>query len=460
MGPLRRMLGALLGVSTPKPEDIVFEPIDAPPRAGLSRPETATPAPAPANLPEVPARREGPAPGPLVPNRPSRGLPRTVSLGDLLPLVPTGWRRSAHYAPEQTIVLPAEARLEMGIERPLAYSLRYLAKVHPQWFKDPGPSETDPGVDLWMEPFRDPEASATELDVPAQLVVEAADERDTFLLWEEDKRSAREVRKEEKETRQALQSVKMPPLLMRVEGEFEDLLRTKPEEGLPAEKRRPPSPVPAQGAAPNPRLRKILEAYADGLFGSKTAPPQAPLGGERAPTSAPTSAPPSAGAAGTREQGKPEVPSLAEDPGEEEAANRWGQALSKPGGEPVLRTDVPAVTEGYQMRFEELGLSLSRFAEVRGFGLWQGGIAQHTGDLGFDARNLAAREKLERILDNALSTQGAQDGFLSVTVHHARGGISVFGGGPCLVAVAHHADGLPTHLRSWLCGWVSQPLRG
>jgi hypothetical protein len=111
------------------------------------------------------------------------------------------------------------------------------------------------------------------------------------------------------------------------------------------------------------------------------------------------------------------------------------------------------------MRFEELGLSLSRFAEVRGFGLWHGDAAQHTGELGFDARNAAAREKLERILTDALSTQGSQDGFLSVTVHHARGGISVFGGGPCLVAVAHHADGLPAHLRSWLCGWVSQPSR-
>ena len=30
MGPLRRMLGALFGASPPKPEDIVFEPIDAP----------------------------------------------------------------------------------------------------------------------------------------------------------------------------------------------------------------------------------------------------------------------------------------------------------------------------------------------------------------------------------------------------------------------------------------------
>lgn len=451
MGPLRRMLGALLGVSTPKlkPEDVVFEPIDAPPQAESSRPEIAAQAPEPAKLPEEPAHKEGPAPGPLVPNRPNRGLPRTVALGDLLPLVPTTWRRSAQYAPEQTIVLPAEARLEMGIERPLAYSLRYLAKVHPQWFKDPGPSETDPGVDLWMEPFRDPEASPTELDVPAELVLEAADERDTFLLWEDDKRSAREVRREDKETQKALRSVNMPPLLMRVEGGFEDLLRFKPEPELPEEKGRPPASIPAQGAAPNPRLRKILEAYADGLVGSNPGAGQAPKRGAPAPAStpAPVPVPAPADATTTREQRTPEVSILEEDAAAEKSAGRWGQALSN------------AVAEGYQMRFEELGLSLSRFAEVRGFGLWQGGIAQHTGDLGFEARNQAAREKLERILADALSTQGAQDGFLSVTVHHARGGISVFGGGPCLVAVAHHADGLPAHLRSWLCGWVSQPLR-
>lgn len=455
MGPLRRILGALFGASPPKPEDIVFEPIDAPPRVESPRPGAGVQAAGSAGLPEVLPRKQEPPPGPLVPNRAAKGLPRTVTLGELLPLVPSAWRRSVHYAPEQTIVLPAEARLDMGIERPLAFSLRYLAKSHPQWFRDPGPYETDLGVDLWMEPFRDPEASPTEVDVPAELVVEAAEERDTFLQWEGEKRSSREVRKEERETEKALRSVKMPPLLMRVEGGFEDLLRTPPADSPPAQK--PPRKTDAQTAeiadaqrsAPNPRLRKILEAYADGLSSSQPARTQ----------SRPPSHPPARPAevlpaqdlleVGAHKLGTTDTPTA-----------RIEQTVSKPAPISSLQPDVPAVAGGYQMRFEELGLSLSRFAEVRGFGLWQGGLAQHTGDLGFDARNAAAREKLERILDNALSTQGAQDGFLSVTVHHARGGVSVFGGGPCLVAVAHHADGLPAHLRSWLCGWVSQPLRG
>ena len=443
MGPLRRMLGALFGAPNPKPEDIVFEPIDADSPAEPSRPDSVAPAAESAGFPEVQQRKEEAPPGPLVPNRPTKGLPRTVALGELLPLVPSAWRRSVHYAPEQTIVLPAEARLDMGIERPLAYSLRYLAKSHPQWFRDPGPYETDLGVDLWMEPFRDPEASSSELDVPVELVLEAAEERDTFLQWEDEKRSSRAARKEQRETEKALRSVKMPPLLMRVEGGFEDLLRTPSEASPPTQTALRKAPAPAeetasaQRTAPNPRLRKILEAYADGLSSPQPQPPQQP--------------PPDAA---------PVRPADLEPPRGEQWVSK--QAAAPPvHPTPPSQREVPAATaDGYQMRFEELGLSLSRFSEVRGFGLWQGGVAQHTGDLGFDARNTAAREKLERILEDALSTQGAKDGFMSVTVHHARGGISVFGGGPCLVAVAHHADGLPAHLRSWLCGWVSQPLRG
>ena len=413
----------------------MFEPIDPPPPAGPLGPDDGPLAAVSGGLQEsVQSRREEPQPGPLVPNRAAKGLPRTVALGELVPLVPSAWRRSVNYAPEQTIVLPAEARLDMGIERPLAFSLRYLAKAHPQWFRDPGPYETDLGVDLWMEPFRDPEASPAEVDVPAELVAEAEEERTTFLQWEGEKRSTREMRKEERETDKALRSVKMPPLLMRVEGGFEDLLRTPPAEQPPASAVSRSTAAPADQAAsvpraaPNPRLRKILEAYADGLSGPQPQPQSPP-----SDTSAVRS---------------PDV-----------VPARWEQAVSQPVSQSTLKPDVPAAG-GYEMRFEELGLSLSRFAEVRGFGLWQGGLAQHTGDLGFDARHAAAREQLERILADALSTQGAQDGFLSVTVHHARGGISVFGGGPCLVAVAHHADGLPAHLRSWLCGWVSQPLRG
>jgi hypothetical protein len=448
MGPLRRLLGALFGAPPQKPEDIVFEPIDAPPQAEALRPDEAVP------QPESSERRKEPGPGPLVPGRQAKGPARTVALGDLMPLVPRAWRRSTQYAPEQTIVLPSEARLDMGIERPLAYSLRYLARMHPQWFRDPGASETDLGVDLWMEPFRDPEASPTEVDVPAELVVEAADERDTFLQWEGEKRSTREARKEQKETEKALRSVKMPPLLMRVEGEFEDLLRVPPEEKPPLHdpstrtNRGAGEPATAdQKPAPNPRLRKILEAYADGLADTQPTP-QPGTQRDKAPLPANH-----ATGVGPREAVTPTAELAA---GADAASPSREKAVS-----PTTTQSGPLTApDGYQMRFEELGLSLSRFSEVRGFGFWQGGVAQHTGDLGFDARNATAREKLERILHDALSTQGTQDGFLSVTVHHARGGISVFGGGPCLVAVAHHADGLPAHLRSWLCGWVSQPLRG
>jgi len=446
MGPLRRMLGVFFGASPRKPEDIVFEPIDAPIRDhGLGTDTEPEGAPVTV-LPEVHTLKKEPPPGPLVPNRPAKGLPRTVALGELMPLVPSAWKRSVHFASEQTIVLPAEARLDMGIERPLAFSLRYLAKAHPQWFRDPGPYETDLGVDLWMEPFRDPEASLAEMDVPAELVTEAAEERDSFLEWEDEKRSSREIRKEERETEKALRSVKMPPLLMRVEGGFEDLLRIPPEELNPAQTSQSKASA-SKPLTPNPRLRKILEAYADGLSDSQPPPqPQVAAAPARSPEVLP--------AAERMVEGSHP---LGTSPG---ASVRWGQAVSKLELVSPPKPEVPAVPGGYEMRFEELGLSLSKFAEVRGFGLWQGGVAQHTGDLGFDARNDVAREKLERILDDALSTQGAQDGFLSVTVHHARGGISVFGGGSCLVAVAHHADGLPGHLRSWLCGWVSQPLRG
>jgi hypothetical protein len=377
-----------------------------------------------------------------VPNRHAKGISRTVALGELIPLVPSAWRRSAAFVPEQTILLPPEARLDMGVERPLAFSLRYLAKAHPQWFRDPGPYETDLGVDLWMEPLRDPEAAPAEMDIPAEIIGEAAEERETFLEWEGEKRSPREKRSEQRETEKVLRTVKMPPLTLRTEGGFEDLLRTPPpgETPLPEPEQAAdpvpapaPQPAPDPRQAPNPRLRKILEAYANNLTGPSPVPSESPLQGP------------------TQQNSK--------EPLEPPAPVRWGQAVSKVAPVTPLEVDVPLGEGSYQMRFEELGLSLSKFAEVRGFGFWQGPVAQHTGELGFDARNAAARETLERILDGALATQGPRDGFLSVTVHHAHGGISVFGGGPCLVAVAHHADGLPSHLRSWLCGWVSQPLR-
>jgi hypothetical protein len=125
---------------------------------------------------------------------------------------------------------------------------------------------------------------------------------------------------------------------------------------------------------------------------------------------------------------------------------------------PPVETGSPPVL--HQTRFEELGLSLSRFSEVRGFALWLGDHAMQTGELGFDTKAATARLRMEKVLESALLAQGAQDGFLSVTVNHARGAVSVCGGGPCLVVVAHQGEGIPSHLRSWLCGWVSQPLRG
>jgi hypothetical protein len=115
--------------------------------------------------------------------------------------------------------------------------------------------------------------------------------------------------------------------------------------------------------------------------------------------------------------------------------------------------------ESFRMRFEELGLSLSRFSEVRGFALWQAGFSSHTGDLGLGVELGAMRLRLDRMLEGAIQVQGAQDGFSSVCLNHAKGGLSVFGAGTTMVAVAHHHEGMPSHLRAWICGWVSQPLR-
>jgi hypothetical protein len=107
-------------------------------------------------------------------------------------------------------------------------------------------------------------------------------------------------------------------------------------------------------------------------------------------------------------------------------------------------------------RFEELGLSLSRFVDIRGFALWQAGGVMQTGELGFAADESGMRSRLERMLEGGIQVRGAQDGFCSVTLHGAKGGLSVFGGAGCLVAVAHREEGIPEHLRLWLCGWVSQ----
>jgi hypothetical protein len=218
--------------------------------------------------------------------------------------------------------------------------------------------------------------------------------------------------------------------------------------------------VSAAPESPN-RLRRILEAY-----GGSSAP--VPAASPEVPPPAPS------------EMAAPVVASPAEPlPIQSQLAR--GRAYARaPIDDPLLDALVAESLEvrrpeivsqalavaaapessAFKMRFEELGLSLSRFPEVRGFALWQAGQSSHTGDLGFDVELSVLKLRLERMLEGAIQVQGAQDGFSSVTLNHAKGGMSVFGSGTALVAVAHQHDGLPSHLRAWMCGWVSQPLRG
>jgi hypothetical protein len=364
--------------------------------------------------------------------------------------------------------------LNVGAERPLAYSLRWLVRHHPRLFRDPSSSSPDIGVDLLMEPLRDPVASLET--IPAEIVGEAEEERDTFSRWDEDGVSMRDLAKEARETSKALRAVRLPSTGGSAPAGFGEVLTQQEVYGSPAflpgpsepgagpvdvafsEQRSQPQ-VPAasaaQGAGASPRLKKILAAYAEGLpdAGASKAMVEAALSG----------AVPGQAQAGVPEKAR----ALSE-----ELTTSWLQAPAAPAEKrskaaPYLVPDPvrpPAESGGppvlHQTRFEELGLSLSRFSEVRGFALWLGDHAMQTGELGFDTRAATARLRMEKVLESALLAQGAQDGFLSVTVNHARGAVSVFGGGPCLVAVAHQGEGIPSHLRSWLCGWVSQPLRG
>jgi hypothetical protein len=421
MGFLRRMLGGLVGRSAPKAEDIIFEPIDGP----GARPAVAL---------EVPLE--------VV-----RGSAHSLTLGDLMARVPAPWRRSGEWVPEQMITLQAAGRLNAGAERPLAYSLRYLVKCYPDFFRDPGVKERDIGVDLAMEPLREPEPALTE--VPAEVLDEAQIESETFTHWEGETQTKRARSREARETAKALRSVELPASKNDDSSAFAELLvfeepSPKPESQAAARESTVPSPgIPASG-----RLKKILEAYASGIVPSAQAsvrqisPTLRILETEKVGFVPPEKTAEAAEA----------VPSsanlLSSDVPQKARAGRAPGEMSP--GPPALQ----------QMRFEELGLSLSRFPEVRGFALWLGDDAMQTGELGVDTKAATTRFRLEKILESASLTHGAQDGFLSVTVNHARGGVSVFGGGPCLVVVAHQSEGMPSHLRSWLCGWVSQPLRG
>lgn len=500
------MLGALFGGASPKLEDIVFEPIDGP-----VKPEAAQKGAQDSNrdatsklaAPSVPASLESAVPeiippsssfpssgglnaserrqagayvsAPVAAPRKEAASTRRISLGELMPRVPGEWKRRTEWSPEQILELPAESRLNVGAERPLAYSLRWLAKHHPRLFRDPSSSNPDTGVDLLMEPLKDPVASLES--IPAEIVGEAEVERDTFSRWEEDGVSLRESAKEARETSKALRAVRLPSNEGSLPEGFGAVLNQQDFFGAPVNleasslgdsfptaatsfSQRPGRVQASVGSAPqqggaNPRLKKILAAYAETLpegEATKASVESALLG--VAPERGPVAVPEKARALSS------------------ELTGSWLQAPAEAAGKrpktvPYLVPDAarpPVETGGppmlHQTRFEELGLSLSRFSEVRGFALWLGDHAMQTGELGFDTQAATARLRMERILESALLTQGVQDGFLSVTVNHARGAVSVFGGGPCLVAVAHQGDGIPAHLRSWLCGWVSQPLRG
>lgn len=428
MGFLRRIFRALVGKSTPRAEDIVFEPI-------------AGPSAAPSALMEYPAEA-------------ARGASHRVTLGELMPHVPHVWRRSGDWSPEQVIDLPAAARLNAGAERPLAFSLRYLTKTYPHLFRDPGSTVKDSGVDLAMEPLRDPEPAFEALS--SEIIDEVEVETETFANWDGDVQSKRQRDKEAKETKKALDRVALPPANNDVVDGFEALLSDSPKGGKEEVTVAQHEPVPLPKGAPvNGRLRRILEAYAEALpagereaFVSKDAAPLKISSSDTAVITPQARALSQERVSSVTEAAPLERTQRVVSPTVELAAE---MPLAEVVGEP------PALQ---QMRFEELGLSLSKFPEVRGFALWVGDHAMQTGEMGMDTQAATTRFRMEKILESATLTQGAQDGFLSVTVYHARGGVSVFGGSACLVAVAHQSDGMPAHLRSWLCGWVSQPLRG
>ena len=426
MGVLRRWLRALLGRTTLSADEVVFERIDD---AEIA--PGAQPADVASEVVSASASPAAPAP-----------IGRSVSIEEIFSRTPVRWRRAMDGVDTQVIVLPPQALLSAGGERPQAYSLRYLAKHYPSVFRDPGIQEADPGVDLPMEFLKDPEADLSALPVDA--VSEVISDRSTFAVSEEELASQDQELDEMRETSKALKKVRLPRVSA---GErnagFDDLLALSEEGGQGSADQ--PAAVDASSAtpvAPNPRLRRILAAYAETLPEFQNA----------APPAAPASS---------------SVPPRVEAP---------APALKQPAGEPPTRTadaplrsaapagreraqSVPATVNSGGLslgvdahRFEELGLSLSRFVDIRGFALWQAGGVMQTGELGFAADESGMRSRLERMLEGGIQVRGAQDGFCSVTLHGAKGGLSVFGGAGCLVAVAHREEGVPEHLRLWLCG--------
>jgi hypothetical protein len=417
MGVLRRWIGSLFGRTPLSAEEVVFERIDG---------------------------------AEIFPDAPAAVIGRSVSIDEIFSRTPIKWRRAMDGVDSQVIVLPPQALLSAGGERPQAYSLRYLAKHYPSVFRDPGIHEADPGVDLPMEFLKDPEQDLSALPIDA--VREATASRSTFAVADEDSASSGESVAEMRETSNALKNVRLPMVGADVRAAgFDDLLaKTEAVEqgqaGFEASGLARTRGVEDKGVA-NPRLRRILAAYAETLpeF-QKSNPPAAAT--VRSPESQDTvgasSATPSSAQASSVPSVRAKVrSSVAPELDREEA----GLVPARPGG---VSFGVDAT------RFEELGQSLSRFMDVRGFALWQAGGVMQAGEMGFDADASGMRARLERMLEGGIQVRGEQDGFCSVTLNGAKGGISVFGGGGGLVAVAHREEGIPEHLRLWLCGWVSQ----
>jgi hypothetical protein len=422
MGVLRRWLQSFFGRTSISAEEVVFERIDDA--------EIAPGAPPADFAPEVLSGSASPAaPAPIG---------RSVSIEEIFSRTPVRWRRTMDGVDAQVIILPPQALLSAGGERPQAYSLRYLAKHYPSVFRDPGIQEADPGVDLPMEFLKDPEADLSALPVDA--VSEAISDRSTFAVSQEEAAFQDQGLDEMRETSKALKKVRLPRVGA---GErhagFDDVLARSEEAGQGG----PDQPgaaneTPAAPAAPNPRLRRILAAYAETLPEFQNGPTL----GSSAPASRGEVSAPVPQQAARLVDG----PLRSAAPAERERVQSVPATVNSGG----LSVGVDA------QRFEELGLSLSRFVDVRGFALWQASGVMQTGELGFAADESGMRARLERMLEGGIQVRGAQDGFCSVTLHGAKGGLSVFGGAGCLVAVAHREDGIPEHLRLWLCGWVSQ----
>jgi hypothetical protein len=430
MGVFRRWLRALLGRTTLSADDVVFERIDDAEIAPGAQPADVAP-----EVVSVSASPAAPAP-----------IGRSVSIEEIFSRTPVRWRRAMDGVDAQVIVLPPQALLSAGGERPQAYSLRYLAKHYPSVFRDPGIQEADPGVDLPMEFLKDPEADLSALPVDA--VSEVISDRSTFAVSEEEVASQDQGLDEMRETSKALKKVRLPRVSA---GErnagFDDLLALSEEAGQGSADQ--PAAVDASSAtlvAPNPRLRRILAAYAETLPEFQNAAPPAVPASSPAPPRVEAPAPALKQPAGQPPTRTADAPLRSAAPAERERAQSVPATVNSGG----FSIGVDA------HRFEELGLSLSRFVDIRGFALWQAGGVMQTGELGFAADESGMRSRLERMLEGGIQVRGAQDGFCSVTLHGAKGGLSVFGGAGCLVAVAHREEGIPEHLRLWLCGWVSQ----